>query len=66
MGQYGCYVEECGCNVEQCGCNVDPPHLDISQFHQFLSPPRSVILKYANMDIPISKLKMCICNVEEN
>ena len=57
----GCYVEECGCFVdviwnivEKCGCfvekygcNVDPPHLHISQFDQVLSPPWSVILKYA-------------------
>ena len=57
----GCYVEECGCFVdviwnivekcgcfvEKCGCNVDPPHLYISQFDQVLSPPWSVILKYA-------------------
>ena len=40
-------VEDCGCFVEKCGCNVDPPHLHLSQFHQVLSPPWSVILKYA-------------------
>ena len=40
-------VEECGCFVEKCGCNMDPPHLHISQFDQVLSPPWSVILKYA-------------------
>ena len=44
-------VEECGCFVEQCRCNVDPPHLHISQFDQVLSPPRSVILKYASVDV---------------
>ena len=57
----GCYVEECGCFVdvmwnmvkeggyfvEKCGCYVDPRHLHISQFDQVLSPPWSVILKYA-------------------
>ena len=40
-------VEDCGCFVEKCGCNVDLPHLHISQFDQVLSPPWSVILKYA-------------------
>ena len=44
-------VEECGCFVEKCGCNVDPPHLHISQFDQVLSPPWSVILKYAIVDV---------------
>ena len=42
-------VEQCGCLVEKCGCNVDPPHLYISQFD--LSPPWSVILKYAIVDV---------------
>ena len=53
-GECGCFVdvmwnivEECVCFVEKCGCNVDPPHLHISQFDQVLSPPWSVILKYA-------------------
>ena len=51
-------VEECGCFVdgmwnivEECGCNVDPPHLHISQFDQVLSPPWSVIFKYAIVDV---------------
>ena len=44
-------VEECGCFVEQCGCNADLPHLHISHFDQVLSPPRSVILKYAIVDV---------------
>ena len=44
-------VEECGCCVEKCGCNVDPPHLHISRFDQVLSPPWSVILKYAIVDV---------------
>ena len=55
--QYGCNVdvtwnilEECGCFVELCGCNVEPPHLHSSHFHQVLSSPRSLILKYANVD----------------
>ena len=46
----GCYMEQCGgiwCFVEKCGCNVDPSQLHISQFDQVLSPPWSVILKYA-------------------
>ena len=54
----GCFVdvmwnimEECGCFVEKCGCNVDPPHLYISCFDQVLSPPWSVILKYAIVDV---------------
>ena len=45
-------VEECGCFVEQYGCNLDPPHLHISQFDKVLSPPWSVILKYAIVDGP--------------
>ena len=44
-------VEECGCFMEQCGCNVNPPHLHISRFDQVLSPPWSVILKYAILDV---------------
>ena len=44
-------VEECGCFVEECGCNVDPPHFHISQCDQVLSPPWSVILKYAIVDV---------------
>ena len=54
----GCFVDvmwnivvECGCFVEKCGCNVDPPHLHISQMDQVLSPPWSVILKYAIVDV---------------
>ena len=47
----GCYMEHCGCFVEKCGCNVDPPHLHISQFDQVLSPPWSVILKYAILGV---------------
>ena len=47
----GNIVEECGCFVEKCGCNVDPPHLHISQFDQVISPPLSVILKYAIVDV---------------
>ena len=34
-------------NVDVLWRNVDPPHLHISQFDQVLSPPWSVILKYA-------------------
>ena len=34
-------------NVDVSWRNVDPPHLHISQFDQVLSPPWSVILKYA-------------------
>ena len=44
-------VEEYGCFVEKCGCNVDPPYLHISQFDQVLSPPWSVTLKYAIVDV---------------
>ena len=44
-------VEECGCFVKKCGFNVDPPHLHILQFDQDLSPPWSVILKYAIVDV---------------
>ena len=51
VDECGCFVEECGCFVEKCGCNVDPPHLHISQFDQVLSPPWSVILKYAIVDV---------------
>ena len=56
--QCGCFVhaiwnivEQCGCFVEKCGCNVDPQHLHITQFDQVLSPPWSVILKYAIVDV---------------
>ena len=65
--EFGCFVEECGCFVdvmwnivEECGCNVDPPHLHISQFDQVLSPPWSVILKYAIVAVmwTLNKLKM--------
>ena len=54
----GCFVdvmwnilEEFGCFVEKYGCNVVPPHLHILQFDQVLSPPWSVILKYAIVDV---------------
>ena len=46
----GCHEEHGGgmwIFVEKCGYNVHPPHLHISQFDQVLSPPWSVILKYA-------------------
>ena len=51
---YGCYVEHYGGMWMFCGesgCNVDPPHLHISQFDHVLSPPWSVILKYAIVDV---------------
>ena len=58
MEKYGCFmdimwniVEEYGCFMEKCGYNMDPPHLHISQFDQVLSPPWSVILKYAIADV---------------
>ena len=38
-------------NVDVLWRNVDPPHLHISQFDQFFSPPWSVILKYAIVDV---------------
>ena len=50
----GCYVKHCGgmwIFVEYFLCNVDPPHLHISQFDQVLTPPWSVILKYAIVDV---------------
>ena len=51
VDECGCFVEECGCFMEKFGCHVDPPHLHISQFDQVLSPPWSVILKYAIVDV---------------
>ena len=47
----GCFVDVMWNIVEECGCNVDPPHLHISQFDQVLSPPWSVIFKYAIVDV---------------